>query len=326
MLFKKYRIKVIVIMAMLWSCERKELPVAGHDPGNVVTDTVELLPDYRYQAFYDLETHAEVKRNLKTTWDLAFETEPGGWHILLNTSREMQAARTGTSDFSKVNGTSGLNWQWDDPGGNLDSSAVGDWRKTGEVFVIDRGYNHNGFHTGYRKVAFKNYDSGYYTFRFARLNGNGDTTVTIAKDHSVNFVCFSFDNGGKTVSVEPPKGSWDLMFTQYLKVFYERTPPTTYLVTGVLLNRDATAAAVDSNTPFREITYEDVNRYKLTDKLDVIGYDWKTYNYQSGAYDLHPEKSFIVRDRKGFYYKLYFTGFYNRFGKKGYPAFELQKL
>ena len=315
-----YSTFLILIFA---SCEKEELPIPAHDPGDVITVQLEMMPDYRYQLFYDLETNTIVSQNLKTDWDLGFEASESGWHVVLNTSRGGAAAKTGTTDFSAVTSSAGAIWQWDVHSGNLDSTAIGDHRGTEEVYIIDRGYDHLGNHTGYRKIIIQEVTNTSYIIRFAQLDGTGDATISIAKDTTLNFIAFSF-NTNSTAPIEPPKTDWDLLFTQYVHIFDD--PPTPYLVTGVLINRHNVQVAVDNQKDFAEITYDNIQNYTFTTAINAIGYDWKTYDYTSGTFTVSPEKNYIIKTTEGIYYKLHFIDFYNETGDKGAPKFEMQKM
>ena len=48
---KKYLCLVFIVFI---SCEKEEIPISPHTPGNVLTNQIELGIDYRYQVFYDL--------------------------------------------------------------------------------------------------------------------------------------------------------------------------------------------------------------------------------------------------------------------------------
>ena len=68
------------------SCEQEELPISPHQTGDVLVQQIEMLQDYRYQVFYNLENNEIVSENLKTDWDIGFENTPSGFHIVLNSS------------------------------------------------------------------------------------------------------------------------------------------------------------------------------------------------------------------------------------------------
>jgi hypothetical protein len=307
---------------VLFSCQKEELPVPAHEPGNVITTSVNMNSNYKYQIYYDLSSNTIVSQNLKTSWDMGFETSSSGYRIILNTSKAMFARNTNNGNFTSVTDTNGFtnNKRWDAPSGNLDSTAIGDWRANNHVYVIDRGYSESGIHQGFRKIQFQSFDTKKYTIRFSDINGAGDVTMQIEKDSTYNFVFLSFDNG--IVKVEPPKSDWDLCFTQYLHIFYNPTNP--YLVTGCLLNRNNTLAIMDSSKTFSQIGYSDVGSHVLSPSINTIGYNWKLYN--GATYITLTQMNYLIKDSEGYYYKLHFIDFYNTSGVKGNPKWEYQRL
>lgn len=308
---------------MLFSCVKDELPMPKHDPGDVITNTVNMGSNYKWQVYFNLKNNTIVGENLKTSWDLGFETSSDGYQIILNSSKAMYAAKTNQTDFALVTDTTGFNTnkKFDSPTGNMTKTAIGDWRLTpNQVYLIDRGYNELGSHQGFRKIVFQSVDDYSYTVKFSQLNGSGETTLQIPKDNNYNFTFLSF-TASLTVLVEPPKTDWDIVFTQYLEEL-----STPYLVAGCLLNRYKTIAKADSITPFNSITYDFAQIQVLSSNINTIGYDWKEYNFTTSSYLVFPDKNYIIQDQNGFYYKLHFIDFYNNAGIKGNPTFEFQKL
>lgn len=322
--FNRYILVLPFCFFALFSCKKEELPVPIHDPGNILTSTVNLESNYKWQFFYDLKTNSFVGQNLKTSWDLGFETSANGYRIILNTSKAMFARNTGITNFSEVSDTIGFatNKNWDEASGNLDSTAIGDWKNTNNVYLIDRGYNETGVHQGFQKIQFQSVDANKYVVRFSQLNGTGDITLQINKDSIYNFTFLSF-NTGSTLIVEPPKATWDLAFTQYTHIFYDQ-PVTPYLVTGCLLNRYNTTAIVDSLHSFSAIDFSTIENFALSSNINSIGYDWKIFT--NGTYVTNPQMNYIIKDSEGFYYKLHFIDFYNNAGIKGNPKWEYRKL
>jgi hypothetical protein len=283
--------------------------------------------------FYDFETNSSIKQNLISEWDLGFETSDSGWHVILNTSKMMLAGNTGKTDFASVKNSDGLDMNFDPSHGNLDSTAIGNWYKLSDgkpvsleyVYMVDRGTDENGETVGEKKVSFNFQDEKTYTVRFANLNGSGEKTMVISKDTAVNFVCFSFEKG--IVEIEPEKSSWDLQFGKYSTLlFTDVGDPYPYLVTGVLLNPFKTVATLDTIHQFDEVTFDIAEAQKLVNQKDIIGYEWKDYDFDNGMYKVDPEKIYVLKNRIGFYYKLRFIDFYNSTGEKGYPTFEFLRL
>ncbi len=319
-----FNILLLFFVMILFSCEKAELPVPAHDPGTVTTGIVNMESNYKWQLFYDLKTNTVVNQNPKISWDLGFETSATGYRVILNTSKAMFVRNTNNTDFTAAADTLGFaaNKRWDESSGNLDSTAIGDWRNTNSVYLIDRGYSETGVHQGFEKIQFQTVDVNKYVVRFSKLNGTEDTTLEINKDSTYNFTFLSFSSGSTTL-VEPPKTAWDLEFTQYTHIFYD-TPITPYLVTGCLLNRYHTKAKMDSTITFSAINFSSVENYTLSSSVNSIGYDWKVYT--NGTYITNTKMNYIIEDKEGIYYKLHFIDFFNSSGIKGNPKWEYQKL
>lgn len=320
----KYTLFLVLFVLFAASCKKGELPVPKHDSGSVITTAVNMESNYKYQIYFDLKTNTVVGQNLKSAWDLGFEAAPEGNHIILNGSKAMYAFDTEETDFNSVTDTLGFmaGRSWDEPSGNLDSTAVGEWEGTNHVYIIDRGYNENGIHQGFRKIVFESVDQDSYHVKFAALNGTGLTNLTFDKDNAYNFAFLSFTTSG-TVMIEPPKADWDLVFTQYVHVFYE-PELTTYLVTGCLLNHSGTRSVYDGVSLFSDISFNDIPNYSFTSAVNTIGYEWKEFDGTN--YIVHSEKNYIIEDREGLHYKLHFIDFYNNSGVKGNPKWEYQQL
>jgi len=120
---------------------------------------------------------------------------------------------------------------------------------------------------------------------------------------------------------------WSILFTRYTTMLVtdegENYP---YLVVGALLNPNGVTAARDTIHDFLDLDINDVADLEFTIQADVIGYDWKYYNFDAGVYTIEPDKNYVIRDRDGFLYKLRFVDFYSDEGVKGYPTFEFVRL
>lgn len=312
----------IAIILSVLSCKKDEIPVPKHDAGTVITNSFEMGTDYRYQAYFDVESNTFVKQNLKTEWDLGFESEENGWHVILNAANAMSVSRV-SNTFNNVTDTAGVSWNWDATSGNLDSTAIGDWQNDNYVYILNRGYDHLGSSRGFCKVEINAVTSTTYEFRIANLDGSNEQNITLTKDLNKNFTTFSCSS--RTVKdIEPNKEDWDIQFTQYIHYFF--VEDEAYLVTGVLLNRNNVQVAEIHNKEYSEITSDDVSSVDFKSNVDVIGYSWKEYNFGSSTYEVDPSKNYIIKTTEGMYYKIHFIDFYNDQGDKGTPVFETQLL
>ncbi|MCH2224994.1 MAG: HmuY family protein [Crocinitomicaceae bacterium] len=311
---------VFIAVSIFSSCIKDEIPVPAHAEGDVTTNEINLGIDYRYQAYYDFGTNSFVKQHLKTDWDIGFETGIDGWRVILNTSKAMSAAANPIANFSTVTDTIGAVWKYDLNSGDLDSTALGDWQNSNSFYIINRGYSYDGVHQGFRKFDIISVDANEYEIHYSNLDGTNETTMIIEKDEAYNFTFLSFESNS-AIEIQPEKNTWDLVFGQYAHLFEPTFP---YLVTGVLSSRNGVEIAEVYDKPFDEIKYADVSNYPFSSDIDIIGYDWKTY--AGGTYVTHLEQNYLVKTTEGFYYKIHFIDFYNQFGDKGNPKFEVQQL
>jgi hypothetical protein len=148
----------------------------------------------------------------------------------------------------------------------------------------------------------------------------------VNKNSNVNYLWYSLKEDGIR-PLEPSRVGYDLLFTQYTTLLYtDEGIPYPYLVTGVLLNRHIVAVASDTLHAFSDITRDIALDLTYSRDNDRIGYDWKYYNFSSGAYTLRPKNCYIVRTVSGLLFKVRFIGFYDKNGSKGYPVIEYQGL
>lgn len=315
------KVLLIALIPILGACFKKEIPVEKPVTG-ATTSQVELGGNYANQIYYDLETNSILRQNNREVWDLAFEAGDNGFHILLNESRVMAAALSNETDITALTSDTGLNYTWDFHTGNLDSTAMGDWQSLGKVYAIDLGTDLSGANLGKKKLKVVSVNNTEYQIQFADLNSSSIQTFTIPKSSTAGFTYFSMTGGGALKDIEPDKETWDLVFTAYCHVFDIHTP---YSVVGVLSNRYGVKVQ-EVSVPFDEMKYPDIVESAFEDRINVIGYDWKTYNFDNGTYVVSSNRTFVVKTVLGRYYKLRFVDYYDQNGVKGAPKFELQEL
>tara|TARA_B100001113_G_scaffold224528_1_gene184350 strand:+ start:333 stop:1289 length:957 start_codon:yes stop_codon:yes gene_type:complete len=317
---KKY---LFIIMFVFISCEMEEIPVSPHNPGDIQINQIELSNDYRHQVFYDLGSNSIISDNLKTDWDLGFESSTQGYHVILNSSTYSSLSYIENISFNDNIDPTGLIWSWDNPNGDLDSSAFGDSRNVSGFYVFDRGFDLNGTPRGFKKILIDSITNEFYQISFSNLDNSEYNSFKLYKDPSVNFTCFSFESN-QIVDIEPSYNDWDLLFSQYTHLYNDTTTPA-YLVTGVCSNLDVLVAK-DTSYEFNEINYSMINEFSFNDDRDAIGFDWKEYNFNAGSYTINSNTNYIIMDKQQKYFKLRFIDFYNSDGDKGYPTFEIQEL
>jgi hypothetical protein len=325
-------IVIFLLAVLITACFEEDQMVSPHEQGDLTEGMAALGSNYEMQVYYDLSSNQEVASNTVSVWDLSFESATGGWIIRLNSSKFMYAGNTRGSDFGPEPDPSGLDMRFDTSDGNPDSTALRDWffleedsvRSNRYVYLVDRGTDELFKPIGFKKVQFE--QSGLdYLVRYANTDNSGDTTVRITRDPAVDCIYYSFDSG--FVDIAPPSYNWSLLFSKYTTMLVtDEGEDYPYLVMGALLNPNGVEAALDTIHEFMDLGISDTVDLDFTRQADVIGYDWKYYNFDAGLYTIEPGKAYVIRDRDGFFYKLRFTDFYNDSGEKGHPRFEFVRL
>ncbi len=320
------------LFIFLQGCIREEDPVLPHAAGNVTARSIALSSDYRSQVFYNLDKDSIISGNLKTDWDIAFDVADvlagqngiytEGSKIYLNQAKYMFAWRTNKTELEQLKDTVGFakNRLWD-ASNNTDTMAIGGVKHQNVAYWIDRGLNSFGDPLDFIRFKIVSVTKEKYTFKILREGATVSEQFDIQRDTNYNRVYFSFETK-KAVRVEPKKTDWDLQFTQYMHTF--KDPYTPYLVVGVLLNPFSTQGVVDSSLTFEKIDKTVAQSFKLTNKIDVIGYDWKAFT--GNIFKVQLKYNYIINDQKGYFWKMRFVDFYDNRGTKGTPKFEYQRL
>tara|TARA_B100000902_G_C27321423_1_gene924867 strand:- start:5240 stop:6190 length:951 start_codon:yes stop_codon:yes gene_type:complete len=315
----KYFIVSILIIISLFSCDPGEIPIDNNNIGSMITNTIEMKEDYRFQIYYDLSTNEVVNQNLITDWDIYINFENN--NIITNSSKFMQSWKISDQTFDFVPDLDNAEWSLDRVNSNNTDNSINEITFDG-FYIIDLGYDYNNNKLDYIKFKVIEFDISSYTIKYASINNEFDTTVVIDRNVSNIKVFYSFtEHNIKNLS--PDDISWDLLFTKYTHMFEDGTP---YLVSGVLINYNTIEVSIDSVNNFNDIQYIDIIDYDFSNMQDIIGYNWKTYLFSSSSYIINQNKNYIIRDQEDRVFKLRFTDFYNNNGQKGYPSFELQEL
>lgn len=318
---KRHLLIAFVMTAGLQACEKEELPKPYGAAPSASTVQVSMGGDYANQLFFDLAAVQVVSQNNREIWDLAFESSADGIRIRLNSSKFMAVSKTAQTDLGMVTASTPVSWSYDNAAGKEDSLAFYGW-EPGKVYIIDRGNTVAGQPIGKLKMQVVSTDADSWTIRWgATLNATEFETRELQKSAAHDFIYFSFTSG-QQVNVAPAKDAWDLCFTAYTYLFHDGTP---YLVTGVLASTYGVETA-ESSQSFDDVSYADAVSADYAADLDLIGYDWKYYDFDLGTYTVQSNRVFLIRSVQSRYYKLRFIDFYDANGVKGAPTMEIKEL
>lgn len=316
----------LIAIVAFTSCVKEELPVPKQPRGDAWVGSATIGSDYGQQVWYDLGTNSVVSTNNKMAWDLAFACAPNGWEVRLNSSHFMRAHPTGETDITQPTDTTGYGpgWDIDLSDGNVDSLAIGDWRTGHPIVLIDMGYNVIGLPMGVRKLQVLEVSASAFQFQLANVDGSNVQVHTVLKDPTRSYAHFSITSGS-AVTIAPPLGAYDMVFTQFTRQFYAPDPVIPYLVTGVI-NGFSGIRVAEITGDFNTISLDDTLAHPFGRDEDAIGYDWKDFSFGTSSYAIYPDHAFIVQDRQGLFFKLHFIDFYSPEGLRGTPTFELMPL
>jgi hypothetical protein len=318
-----------ILASLLISACAKEEPLWVLPPaGSETSADFELGENYEHVVYFNLNDGMQHKRKLRD-WDIAFGSGIGTRNLMLNGGNEVQSFNTHDSCMdTHVPLPKEGDWQWDNPNGHLDSTAIGCWwqknsnKSKGDVYILDRGPKAM---PRFLRMKILGCDTNQFTVLFADMNGFGQIIKSIKRNYQSNYTYFDLGSL-RTVDFEPPSNQWDIVFTKYRYIYYHMTPITPYYVCGALINTKNCRVYESRNLSFEEINKETAISLVLSKKADEIGYDWKYFDLNSLRYSITKNQVFVIEDKEGYLYKLKFIDFYNSSGQKGHPSFVYQRL
>lgn len=285
--------------------------------------TITAGPSNAQQVWYSLGNGVQASTDL-AAWDLAFEINSFNSSILVNTAKGLSVwqASADLADWSSITSPNEAGWtpiynseiDWSAGaltyGNNLDQPTGfnvgwGDYNMTTHAIVGAKVYVIKFPGDTYKKLRINSLATGTYSFTYADLDGGNQQDATLVKSAfpGRNFGYFSF-GANATVDLEPPADAWDLVFTKYTSII-PSPAPTPYAVAGVLQNKSVLAAQVDG-VPTGDALW---TSQPMDSAINVIGYDWKTYNSSLMQYEYAQDRTYFVKDRAGSIWKLVFIGY-----------------
>lgn len=320
-------VRLIAILAVLFgfsSCMKKDQPMELPEAGDGMYETLVLGADYSTQFYYNLKENKVVHSSKVASWDLAFDNSKTGYAVYLNGGNGLALVETSKKNFSDITKSDyqSESWLQDDPNGDASKSAIGEWQLDKDkiyILRLDAAISET------RTLRLNNVTDSYYEFEVGQLGVAQTVSCKLYKNHTRVYGYYDLEKMEEVIDVEPIKESWDIVFTRYGFTFYDQSPPLPYIVTGVLSN-PRTSVFKDSLAVFSEIGPEILSAGTMSYDRDVIGYDWKTYDFDFGHYHVHQEYNYIIRTQNSEFYKLKFLEFYDNNGIKGSPMFEYKQI
>lgn len=285
-----------------------------------VLDTVSLGAGYANQKWYSLQND-EQGTQPKDNWDLGFEITGFSASIIANTQKAnfmVYKAPYSIGNFNTID-TAGISgWP---TAYNADTAwtlgALNKGIDPANGFDLGWGVYDMGTHfvngdscfvvklsaTSYKKLKIDNLGNGIYNFTYANIDGSDSHSYALAKAgySTKNFGYYDMTNNIE-LDREPATANWDLTFVKYTTFI-----PQAYGVTGVLSNKGVKVAEADAVPD--AATYTDYSSHTFVTTMNEIGYDWKTFNMSTGAYEVSANTCYFVQTVSGSIWRVRFTGF-----------------
>ena len=283
----------------------------------VVSDSVTLGSGYGNQVFYKISNGTKTVSS-NTDWDMQFFSSLFTASIRVNSGVGVELYQAVSSDTTNF-ATSTL----DTSSLTIMRDGYATWendaftsQQTGHPNYGWGNYQGLGNIIGYKvyaiklssgvfkKIWMKNFKtSGTLTFSIADLNGSNLVTKTIDRSTYSTKRHFYYDvENDSVLDAEPAKTAWELIFRKYSDL----AGPSYYNVTGVLSNYNLGISQV--NNTLTTTAKSNWNTYSLDSSINVIGYDWKSFNMSTFSWDITDSLSYIMKDNNGDVYQLIFTG------------------
>jgi len=293
----------------------------------VITDTVSVGAGYANQNYYQLSSGNEHTAP-KNEWDIAFQTSGSmGYAISINSYSgaalySYPHASASATNWAVTFDTAGLStwpkmynsentWSWGafNQGADVSNQFDLGWGVydmtthfvTGDSMFVVKLTNGN-----FKKLWVKNLANGVYNFVYANLDGTSEQTVALNKSTyaTKNFGYYSLVNNAPVDHEPVANTAWDLVFTQYtgdLGGGYMST------ATGILANNGVLTAKVEQVADVEN--FDDYESQTYSPDINVIGWNWKTYDMGAGVYTVNDSTVFFVQAKDSAIWKVVMTGF-----------------
>jgi hypothetical protein len=285
------------------------------------SETVSINPGYTNQTFYSLQ-NGTINSIDNTDWDLGFQVS--GWQaaVIINSKNNVHLykAQKNISQWSSMvaNDTTGVLVATNDLFNEDTTLFNGAFNVTNNLAdPFDLGWGEYDFVTHavtgdsiyflklangtVKKFKIEQLANATYDFRFADVDGSNEQFRQFVKLSYAgkNFGYYSVQND-LFIDREPNKYTYDLIFSQYLAV-----NPIVYKVAGVLSNDSVQAVKA---YPV-DVTYATDAGLVYSNFSNIIGYDWKSYDFNTNTWTIADSTVYFVIDKNNNKWKVVFTGF-----------------
>ena len=290
------------------SCFPKEEKVEP-SPRIYQSVSVDAGPTKNDVLFYSLDAGRIVAKASPMEWDLYIDNEV----IRINYFRSMSVAKT-NKNWEEINDTSGLSFSFLT---DQISDTLSQWELSeNQIYVLNMGLDNEYEPLGFMVFQASRTSDGVI-LKYRDLDGTNEWTNQISEDH------FYYHLKNEQRLNLPNDKEYDIALGKYTDYITVDDISQDYTIYGAIVG-NASAYLLDDD--FETIDTNDFDVNQLSNRKDIIGWDWKRFNLEKNAYEILPKMTYMISTNSDYLCKLRFVDYLNDQGISGHPTFEYEIL
>lgn len=290
------------------SCFPKEEKVEP-SPRIYQSVSVDAGPTKNDVLFYSLDAGRIVAKASPMEWDLYIDNEV----IRINYFRSMSVAKT-NKNWEEINDTSGLSFSFLT---DQISDTLSQWELSeNQIYVLNMGLDNEYEPLGFMVFQASRTSDGVI-LKYRDLDGTNEWTNQISEDH------FYYHLKNEQRLDLPNDKEYDIALGKYTDYITVDDISQDYTIYGAIVG-NASAYLFDDD--FETIDANDFDVNQLSNRKDIIGWDWKRFNLEKNAYEILPKMTYMISTNSDYLCKLRFVDYLNDQGISGHPTFEYEIL
>jgi len=290
------------------SCFPKEEKVEP-SPRIYQSVSVDAGPTKNDVLFYSLDAGRIVAKASPMEWDLYIDNEV----IRINYFRSMSVAKT-NKNWEEINDTSGLSFSFLT---DQISDTLSQWELSeNQIYVLNMGLDNEYEPLGFMVFQASRTSDGVI-LKYRDLDGTNEWTNQICEDH------FYYHLKNEQRLNLPNDKEYDIALGKYTDYITVDDISQDYTIYGAIVG-NASAYLLDDD--FETIDANDFDVNQLSNRKDIIGWDWKRFNLEKNAYEILPKMTYMISTNSDYLCKLRFVDYLNDQGISGHPTFEYEIL